>query len=763
MLSFFLIATLAIAVIGYFSYKSGKESLEQESFNRLTAAREMKAAQIEDYFSHINDQIETFSEDHTILEAMKAFNNGFNNLENDHNISQSEISKIDNSLESYYNNEFLKRLNKNLLDKVTINEELTTDLKSRVLQYNYISNNRNEIGKKHYLHSVGDSSAYDLAHKKYHPYIRKFLEKFGYYDIFLVDAKTGYIVYSVFKEVDFATSLIHGPFKNTNIAEVFHKAKNIDKSHKEELVDFEPYHPSYNAPASFVASPIYEKGEKIGILVFQMPIDRINDIMTSKENWKSVGLGESGETYIVGEDYTLRNQSRFLIEDSLNYFKMIKDIGIDERTVTQIRNFHSTIGLQEVKTIGTEAALNGVTGSEIFPDYRNVSVLSAYKPLNIEGLNWVIMSEIDEEEAFSHVNKLRNMIIFTFLALIVIIMLISYIMSRRITKPLKHLTGGAKQLAKGNLDAVIEVKGKDEVGILALSFKKMQISIKKLIADLKDINQNLEHKVEERTYEIQLQKDSLEEKNREIVDSINYAKRLQDAILPTMVKVRQSLPDSFILFKPKDIVSGDFYWMANIKGQTLMAAVDCTGHGVPGAMVSVVGSNGLYRCVKEFGLKDPASIMEKLSEIVVKTFESEDHDVKDGMDMSLCAIDIENRKVTFAGAHNPLWIVKKNEEEVIEIKGNKQPIGKYDYATPFLNHEIQLEAGDTIYMFTDGYPDQFGGPRGKKFKYKTLKTLLLELKGANMETQRKTLDEKFEEWRGNMEQVDDVCIIGVRM
>jgi hypothetical protein len=171
----------------------------------------------------------------------------------------------------------------------------------------------------------------------------------------------------VFKEVDFGTSLLDGPYSETNFAEAYRAALDAPCGDFVQLVDFEPYHPSYNAPAAFIASPICDGDETTGVLVFQMPVDRINDIMTNNQNWAEVGLGESGETYIVGDDLTLRNQSRFLIEDSENYFKLIDEIGVPLTTMARIRNLNSTIGLQEVDTEGTQAALNGETGTAIFP------------------------------------------------------------------------------------------------------------------------------------------------------------------------------------------------------------------------------------------------------------------------------------------------------------------------------------------------------------------------------------------------------------
>jgi hypothetical protein len=229
-----------------------------------------------------------------------------------------------------------------------------------LLQDYFLASNPFPIGEKHLLDSIPIRCTYNSVHKRYHPVIRSFLERFGYYDVFLIDT-TGHVVYTVYKETDFASSLNDGPFHNTNLALCFKKAMRINDHKQAALVDFAEYLPSYNAHASFMACPIFDKGRKIGVLAFQTPIDNINDIMTNNREWNKVGLGKTGETYIVGENFTLRNQSRFLIEDSTNYFKMLKSIGTPRAVITKIRNFNSSVGLQEVKTIGTSEALQRST------------------------------------------------------------------------------------------------------------------------------------------------------------------------------------------------------------------------------------------------------------------------------------------------------------------------------------------------------------------------------------------------------------------
>jgi serine phosphatase RsbU (regulator of sigma subunit) len=260
---------------------------------------------------------------------------------------------------------------------------------------------------------------------------------------------------------------------------------------------------------------------------------------------------------------------------------------------------------------------------------------------------------------------------------------------------------------------------------------------------------------------IEQQKEIVEEKQKEILDSINYAKRIQNAILPPKRMVEENLGEHFILYAPKDIVAGDFYWLELKNGKVLFAAADCTGHGVPGAMVSVVCNNGLNRSVREHDITEPGKILDKTRQIVIQEFEKSDDEVNDGMDISLCALDLKTKTMQWAGANNPLWHLRNGV--LTEYKPNKQPIGKLYDPVPFTTHTIPVETGDVIYIFTDGFQDQFGGEKGKKFKASQLKELLLRYSDQPMPELKNILINAFEEWKGPLEQVDDVCVIGLRI
>ena len=288
--------------------------------------------------------------------------------------------------------------------------------------------------------------------------------------------------------------------------------------------------------------------------------------------------------------------------------------------------------------------------------------------------------------------------------------------------------------------------------------------------------------ISEKKEEVERQKLEIEYKNKNLTDSIVYAKRIQKAILPDQVQIAKN-GSSFIFFRPKDIVSGDFYWIERAKDQNVIyfAACDCTGHGVPGALVSVVCSNALTKVIKEMNITTPGDILDHVNTIIEAQLSSTDDGVMDGMDLALCKLDIAANSLEYAGANNPLWIIRDksmkegtsygiihqsdvNQDKIlVEIKADKQPIGRYDNRKPYTNHVVQLTASDSIYIFSDGFPDQFGGKKGKKFKYRPFKDLLLSIQNHSMEDQHLKIEQSFDDWKGALEQIDDVCVIGVRV
>ena len=277
-----------------------------------------------------------------------------------------------------------------------------------------------------------------------------------------------------------------------------------------------------------------------------------------------------------------------------------------------------------------------------------------------------------------------------------------------------------------------------------------------------ELIQQQKTEVEAQNLKIEEQHLILKNTHQEISDSINYAQRIQSAILPSDEQIQSNFADSFVLFMPKDVVSGDFYWSFQKGKEVIVAVADCTGHGVPGAMVSIVCNNALNRSVREFNLFEPAQILDKTRDIVIEAFESSTKFVKDGMDISLLKVNLETLEVEWSGANNPLYILGKNEHEIQIIPADKQPVGMFEKAKEFTNHLIKLNKGDRVFLFTDGFMDQFGGDKGKKYKYSRFREFIANIQHVEMELQKQSLENEFVNWKGELEQVDDICIIGLK-
>lgn len=444
-IALFLIAGLVpLGISGFVGQRTAAVALKEQAFNQLVSVRETKKEQVEEYFSNIEKQITAYSKDQMIINAMEELKNAFKKFRKENEIDDSQLKGYRTALKTYYTRDFTKEYKRQNNGRSPDVEKYFDPLDddSVLLQSFYIRSNDYVLGEKHKLDFASDRSTYSNHHGYYHHRIREFQEQFGFYDIFLVDPDSGDIVYSVFKEVDFSTSLIDGPYADTNLGEVFREANKSTNPEYVKMVDFSQYAPSYESAASFMASPIFDGQRKVGVLIFQMPIDKINMVMTSNHKWKSSGLGESGETYIIGSDYTMRSQSRFLIEDKESYHAQMEGLGMSKSLLNIIKAKNSTILLQKIETKGTHAAISGETDVEVFLDYRNVSVLSAYAPLDIKGVNWAIMAEIDKEEALRAATTLGKRMIMLSGVLLVLIIGLSILVLRitgRVTNVIKKM------------------------------------------------------------------------------------------------------------------------------------------------------------------------------------------------------------------------------------------------------------------------------------------------------------------------------------
>lgn len=306
--------------------------------------------------------------------------------------------------------------------------------------------------------------------------------------------------------------------------------------------------------------------------------------------------------------------------------------------------------------------------------------------------------------------------------------------------------------------------------MVRLSFLQLDwLNLVKLdMSNLEQENQKLKAQLITAKRELGQRNEQLVEKVKDHEDSVNYAKRIQVAMMQPEYVVKERLPDSFIIFQPKDVVSGDFYFIGRNRENNdivVFSAIDCTGHGVPGALLSIIGFNFIQQAVREKGLTKPSDILTFLDDSVNRMLRQTGREsgVQDGMDLALCTLNKKTLEVQYAGAYNSMYYVTNNE--LHEIKADRSPIGVNESGIPdvYTNHVVQLKKGDTMYLLSDGFVDQFGGKKGAKFKYKPLRELLLTMQGDSMEQQKRKLERAFEDWKGTYDQVDDVLIIGVKV
>ncbi len=470
---------------------------------------------------------------------------------------------------------------------------------------------------------------------------------------------------------------------------------------------------------------------------------------------EAIQIGNLGYLNLLMGEYSLAE------ERMLKAIKIFKELNASEylRNIEyKISTFYYKINNYKEALLHYEKFVN--LNDSIFNSEKNKELVQKEMNFEFNKKEALLKAEQDKKDAISIAEKKRQQsIIYSILFGLLIVLIFSIFLFRLFIQKRK----ANKLLAQQNAEIIQQ---KEEI-----------LTQRDEIEAQRDLVTN--------------QKNNIEQIHKEVTDSINYAKRIQHAILPSKKLWQKYLPNSFILYQPKDIVAGDFYWLEIKNNEIIFAVADCTGHGVPGAMVSVVCSNSLNRVVNEFNITEPGKILDKTKELVVEHFTKGGDDVKDGMDISICSLCYENNKITlkWAGANNPLWIISSvilndSEESKVEdstkqgltdvltnhhsfilneFKPDKQPIGKTDNNVQFKTHIIELQKNDMIYIFSDGFQDQFGGELGKKYKASKMKELLLSITNNTIIEQEKIIANNFKLWKGNLEQVDDICLIGIKI
>lgn len=469
-----LLALIPTLVLFIWFYIYFSEALKARTTEQLITVREIKKKQMESYFHQLQTEVKFFAQTRLVVEAMQDFQSGFERLN-----GNTLPASVDEKLIEHYQSKINQKPYG--YQKFSAKDLLPSNDVSKYLQY-YYTLKTSVLNKK---------DSYAEVHQKYHTLFSNFMSANGYHDLFLIDDQTGFIVYTVAKEIDYATNLLTDAYKNTHIAKLFAELRHSNVKNATLISDFDYYLPSDNMPHAFIGTPIFDGDKKIGTLIFQIPIEKIDAIATSDKEWKEEGLGESGECYVMGMDGRMRTNSRFLLESPEMFFKEIKNYINPPEEYEKARNFGTTILLNFSKHDALKWAGAKRKGELVLQDYRGIEVLCAFTKLDVPNVEWIIMAEMDIREAFAAFYAFRVWAMLAFVALCMLILWAAYYFSKAITHPIVILTQNVKSIEKQEFDLVRLPIANNEIGQLQAAFYQMAEKMKEYNDEIKIQNQEL--------------------------------------------------------------------------------------------------------------------------------------------------------------------------------------------------------------------------------------------------------------------------------
>ncbi|MCI5144502.1 MAG: PAS domain S-box protein, partial [Candidatus Electrothrix sp. AR3] len=468
--SFLLLGLIGLSLSGVSSYLGMKEKLRQDAFNRLITLRDNRAKIVEYYFSQKRSQVYLLAKSLELIQATEKFRSSVQTLEQELDFNDITQKKIFRTLEKFYqriastypihSDDHQYSLQPRILPSSTLGKILQSAYTAQAI-------NDDTLEMEHFT-----ATSYSKIHEKYHPTLKKYVKQFGFYDFFIIDTATGVITYSVKKEIDYGTSLLHGPYHKTNLAKIFIRVEQATEP-SAAFIDFAHYTPSQDLPASFFAFPIYHNNKKIGVFAAQLSIDELDNVLSDNRQWAAAGLGKTGETYLVGSDYCMRNNSRFLLEDFNGYLQQLEYAGIAPQIRKEVRQEKTTILQQQVQSNTIMQALEGQRGVEIITDYRGKETISAFCPLNISGVNWILLAKMDATEVFQELAAFRTRFIVISLVFLGIIILFSSYMAHVFTRPITHFITEISKFGSKTIDHRIKLSSNDECAAVADAFNRM--------------------------------------------------------------------------------------------------------------------------------------------------------------------------------------------------------------------------------------------------------------------------------------------------
>jgi class 3 adenylate cyclase len=464
----------SIGVIAWMSYRSGREALLAGVRNQLSGMRMAKSTALRSRLEAVRDQVISMSDSAAVIEGTQAFRSAWQELG-----AKTLTAEEEGKLKDLYVKEFLPGLAKQVEGEPVLEQYLPTAAAEKYLQYHYIAANPQPFGERAKLETApGDATAYGAAHAKLHKLFERSVRVFGFADIMLVDAKNLEIIYTYQKTTELATNLENGPYADTKLGAAVRVMRTARDRDSFKLADFEPYRPNLGLPMGFAMSPIFDGAQMAGILVLQFPIDEFNAVVTGNFGWREEGLGETGETYLVGPDRTMRSRSRFMKENPEGFVKLLREAGRSPAMVNQIERQGNVLCALVVDTPPVVEALKGKSGIMQTEDYRGEPVVSAYGPLEMNSLRWAVIAEMDVGEAQAPVRELGRKVVTVASAMGLGVSLLALMFANLLTRPLRLLTKGAKRLGAGETDVKVELNSRDEFGDLGRVFNEMADSIR---------------------------------------------------------------------------------------------------------------------------------------------------------------------------------------------------------------------------------------------------------------------------------------------
>jgi len=728
----------ATAAYYFVSLRLAKLAIDPIISQNLISLRNNKAQQVREYFDHKFQIIRLISQSSEVVKASNDFEDSIPFIEQDFlQSAEQQKKKLKNakaSLEEYYKFQFLPELSKTSSKREFSTEFLPQSKSGILLQYAYLvsdhfSPSQNSPIKKDVV------NAYSNFHEKYQSYFKKIIEENSLTDLYLMDNK-GNIIYSVEKKIDFATNINHSPFKQEGLSQAFLKVSKAERN-QTIFVDFFPYSPSMGRPTAFIAAPIFDDNRRVGSLVVQLSSMDLSMQLNNNFKWVEDGLGQTGEILLAGLDGKTRTDTRKSFTDPDQYVKAHQGID-DGLLVNSYLKFRSDTYLRTLDSFVIKKAAEGHSGIGSYRNYYGNTVIGAYKPIKIKDTQWIIISEVSKDQSDPLTQSFQKVLGYASIIVVLVVLIPSaYSFAKFLLYPLHRFQSVFDKIKNtDDLSQQLRMIGTVEFNQLRDSFNNMIDSLR-------------------------LSKKVIAESQNQIQESILVAQKIQMSYLSNYSLVKDYFNEIAIYWSPKDIVGGDFYWIKKIGSKVYVVCGDCTGHGVPGAFMSIVAISALDKIPDEVY---NTSNLEGIVQLVHDNFSralalsSTDSKIDDGFEASFLVFDDADQTVSFVGMGLNVLVVRPDRSVDI-LEGSKEPLG-YNNEELLKIKSQKMAMDDSIFVaYTDGFPTQIGQTKHRMLGNKSIHQFLKDCQETSPHKILEFILDGFQRWQGNEVQRDDLTML----